>query len=409
MQHLNTRRYDLDWLRVVAFLLLIFYHIGMFYVPWDWHVKSVHSGEGGEPLMLLLNPWRLSLLFFISGLALHFLYMKLGAGRLARDRVMRMGLPILAGIVLIVAPQSWLELVEKGEFEGGFLAFYPHYIDPESSFSITTPTWNHLWYIVYLLAYSLLLAPVAGPLTRWMQGTGATLTGKLFSGRSGILAVLFLPALPHMIFRLTLDPYFPTTHDLVEDWANHAHSLTMLLTGFLLARDAAFWDAVRRAMVPAILLVIVLGTGLSLLWASWEELSVDAAWQIAIWPARMFRLLYAWIAILSLLALAQRYLNRPGPLLRYLTEAVFPWYILHQTLIVVAGFWLTRQSLGVWSEFGALVLLTIGGCALLHEFVIRRTGVLRPFFGLKPKPPLATHPDGGPGGDTRTDQDNVFT
>ena len=396
MPETHTRRHDLDWLRIIAFLLLIFYHIGMFYVPWDWHVKSVNAGEGAEPLMMLLNPWRLSLLFFISGVALRFLFGKLGAEGLAKDRFVRMGLPILAGMVLIVAPQSWLQLVESGEFEGSFLAFYPQYLNPASGFSIATPTWNHLWYIVYLLVYSLLLMPVAGLLSRFMEGRGAAITQWLFAGRLGIAMVLVLPALPFMVYRLTLDPHFPTTHDLVWDWANHAHSFTMLLAGFLLARDAAFWDAVRRAILPAIGLAVVLATGLSVLWASWETQSADAGMQWIIWPARMARILYAWLAILSLLALAQRYLNRPGRALTYLTEAVFPWYILHQTLIVMAGFWLTRQGLGVWSEFTLLVLATLGGCALLHELVIRRTGWLRPWFGLKPKAPLRAAHLAGP-------------
>lgn len=385
MTALSTRRHDLDWLRIIAFLLLIFYHIGMFYVPWEWHVKSVHAGEGAEPLMLLLNPWRLSLLFFISGVALRFLFGKLGAAGLAKDRVVRMGLPILAGVVLIVAPQSWLQLVESGEFQGGFFDFWPHYIDPASDFSITTPTWNHLWYIVYLLVYSLIIAPLAGPLSRFMEGQGARLSQALFAGRRGVLAVLVLPALPHMVYRVALDPLFPTTHDLVADWANHAHSLTILMLGFLLAKDASFWSAVRRAMLPAIFLAVLLAAGLSALWASWDTLQADPDVQWVIWPARMARILYAWLAILSLLALAQRFLNRPGRALRYMTEAVFPWYILHQTLIVVVGYWLTRQGLGVWSEFALLVVATMGGCALLHEFVIRRVSWLRPWFGLKPK------------------------
>ena len=159
----------------------------------------------------------------------------------------------------------------------------------------------------------------------------------------------------------------------------------MLMTGFLLAKDAAFWSAVRRALLPALVLTGLFGAGLSVLWASWEPLEVDAAWQIVIWPGRMARILYAWLAILSLLALAQRYLNRPSAALRYLTEAVFPWYILHQSLIVMAGYWLTRQGLDVWSEFALLVIATMGGCALLHEFLIRRVSWLRPWFGLKPK------------------------
>ena len=385
MTKLNKRRHDLDWLRIIAFGLLILYHSGMFYVTWDWHVKSVHSGPQAEWAMLLLNPWRLSLLFFISGLALRFAADKLGGAKLARERTVRLGLPILFGMVLIVAPQSWLQLVESGEFSGGFLSFWPHYLDFGSDYSITTPTWNHLWYIVYLLVYTLMLAPVARPLARFMSGTGAQITERLFAGRLGIAAIILVPALPHILYRFTLDPYFPTTHDLTSDWANHAHSLTMLMLGFLLAKDRAFWDAVRRAMPFAIGLALALAAVLTPLWANWESLSESNDWSWVIWPARIARLLYAWIAILSLLALAQRYLNRPSRTLTYMTEAIFPWYILHQTLIVMLGFWATRQGLPVGVEVALVIGGTFAGCALLHELVIRRVGFLRPLFGLKPK------------------------
>ncbi|HAE27413.1 MAG TPA: hypothetical protein DCG58_09655, partial [Hyphomonas adhaerens] len=176
------RRYDLDWLRIIAFGLLIFYHTGMFYVTWGWHVKSVHVSPGAEWLMMLLNPWRLALLFFISGVALRFAADKLGGSTLARERAVRLGLPILFGMAVFVAPQSWLQLVENGEFSGSFWQFWPHYLDFGSAFSITTPTWNHLWYVVYLLVYTLMLAPVAGPLARFMTGTGARITEFLFAG-----------------------------------------------------------------------------------------------------------------------------------------------------------------------------------------------------------------------------------
>ena len=378
------RRYDLDWLRIIAFGLLILYHSGMFYVTWGWHVKSVHAGPEAEWAMLLLNPWRLSLLFFISGVALRFAADKLGGGKLARERTVRLGLPILFGMVIIVAPQSWLQLVEGGEFSGSFWDFWPQYLDFNSDFSITTPTWNHLWYIVYLLVYTLLLAPFAGRISRLMRGAGSRVTQALFAGKWGSAAALTLPVLPHILYRLTLDPHFPTTHDLMNDWANHAHSLTMLMLGFVLAKDVHFWSAVRRALPWAVALVLALGTGLSVLWAQWEAVGTSGDWQWIIWPARIARLAYAWITIAALLGLAQHFLNRPSRALTYMTEAIFPWYILHQTLTVMLGYWLTRRGLPVGLEAALVIGGTFAGCALLHELVIRRVGFLRPLFGLKP-------------------------
>jgi len=375
----NTRRYDLDWLRVIAFGLLILYHTGMFYVTWDWHVKSVHAGRGAEWLMLLLNPWRLALLFFISGVALRFLADKLGPGRLARERVVRLGLPIVFGMAVVVAPQSWLQLVENGEFHGSFWKFWPQYLDFSSDFSIFTPTWNHLWYVVYLLVYTLLLAPVAPFLSKVMAGPGERFTAVIFRGRTGVLVLLTVILLPHYVIQYTLDPLFPTTHALTNDWANHAHSLLLLVTGFLLAKDRHFWDAVRRALPLALTLSVLIGTALTVA-RFHRETMTDTGWALYYFA----RTLYAWSCILSLLGLAQRYLNRPSRALTCMTEAIFPWYILHQTLIVMAGFWLTRQGLPVWIEAPAVILATFGGCALLHELVIRRVGFLRPVFGLKP-------------------------
>lgn len=382
----TVRRYDLDWLRIIAFAILIFYHIGMFYVSWDWHVKSVHAGSEAEGLMMLVNPWRLSLLFLISGVALRFALDKTGPLRQARERTVRLGLPILFGVAVIVAPQSWLQLLESGEVHEGFFAFWPDYIDPGSDFSIITPTWNHLWYVVYLLVYTLILAVMGPMLSAWARGPGERVLEAVFDGPWGVPALLVLPVLPHLLYRAVLDPVFPTTHALIDDWANHAHSFTILLTGFLFAKSPAVWRAVARGWPWALGLAVGLGAGLSVIWANWDIwMAQDGALIKYIWPARLTRVWYAWLVIAAILGMGQRWLNRPSRTLTYMTEAIFPWYILHQTLTVMAGYWLTRQGLGVWSEFVGVTLATVGGCLLLHELVIRRVFWLRPFFGLKPK------------------------
>ena len=63
------RVYWLDWLRIGAFGLLVLYHVGMYYVSWPFHVKSPHPVAGLEPWMRLVEPWRMSLIFLVSGMA----------------------------------------------------------------------------------------------------------------------------------------------------------------------------------------------------------------------------------------------------------------------------------------------------------------------------------------------------
>jgi peptidoglycan/LPS O-acetylase OafA/YrhL len=123
------RRLDLDWIRIIAFGFLIFYHVGMLFVPWDFHVKSAHIVPGLEPLMLTLNPWRLFLLFLVSGAATRFMTAKLEPGALFTSRARRLLPPVLFGMLVIVPPQSYFQVVEKWGYSGGFAQFYTtHYL-----------------------------------------------------------------------------------------------------------------------------------------------------------------------------------------------------------------------------------------------------------------------------------------
>lgn len=377
-----TRRYDLDWLRIIAFGLLIFYHIGMFYVTWGWHVKSPYANEDPEFAMLLLNPWRLALLFFISGVAIRFLVDKLGAAKFAVDRTWRLLPVIVFGMYVVVAPQTYFELREAGEIEPGYWAFWQLYAGQwEGPWGMHTPTWNHLWYVVYLFVYCLLLAPLV-PLLRGLGDNTAVgrFFGRLWTGRLGLVALMFVPVLPFIGYRIFLDPHFDTTHDLFNDWANHAHRVTILLFGFWAAKSERFWNAVDRilpvAIIYAIAYMIAFYWGANRPEADW----VGDEWMY--WPFRIARIIFAWSVILGLMGLARRFLSGDGPVRRYLTEAIFPYYILHQTITVSAGYWLGTMQLGAWTEFALLTLVTLGGCAIGFE-VLRRIPFLRPVMGLK--------------------------
>lgn len=379
MSSASTRRYDLDWLRVIAFGLLIFYHIGMFYVSWGWHVKSGHAGPAAEPLMRLLNPWRLSLLFLISGVALRFAIDKAASSvAFAGRRFVRLFVPLAFGMAVVVTPQAYFEVLANQEIEPGYLAFWGRYLAGEDSFSVNVPTWNHLWYVLYLLAYTLIAIPLMPGLRKLSEALDSPSFGRLMAkGR-----LFFIPATLFIFYRFTTDVAFRESHDFVSDWGAHARYGSYFLIGLLIAKNETFWRVLAETWRTGGKIVIGLAVLLTLLWNNWDWVAEQP---LLLAVSRALRPLYAWAMIAALMGAAQAFFNRPSARLQYLTTAIFPYYILHQSLIVVVGVWASGLSLSVWPEFLLVFAGTLLGCVLLYELLIRRIVFLRPLFGVPMK------------------------
>jgi hypothetical protein len=365
-----VRRYDLDWLRIIAFGLLILYHVGMFYVTWGWHVKSNYASPVAEPLMRMVNPWRLALLFFISGVAIRFATDKAESiAKLARSRLARLGLPVLFGLYVWVMPQAYYQVRQSGEFTGSILAFYPDYVRIEQVFSTITPTWNHLWYLVYVLFYILLVLPFLP----WLRRVPESASWQRLTGSPVIVVALLI--LPFVANETWLSPIFPTTHAFVGDWANHVHRFLIFLIGFFVAKDPTFWRTVDRVW----LVTPVLAAGAWVFLMNGQAIAGALREVMPVTPIRFLfnyvMTIYAWSCILTLLGFGQRFLNRESRTLRYLTGAIFCYYVLHQTITVVAGYYLTELQLGAIPEALMLTAITIGGCVAGYEILRRIPGV----------------------------------
>lgn len=385
MQH----RHDLDWVRTCAFALLVLYHVGMYYVTWEWHVDSPHASPALEPFMMLSSPWRLGLLFLVSGVATAFLLGKARAAA-ARDdgrmrflgpRSWRLLVPLAFGMLVIVPPQSYFEVVDKlpGGYHDGYLAFWGRYLAADDSFCrgddcLILPTWNHLWFVAYLWVYTVALWALVRFAPRALERVGTRLAAAL----STPAGIVLWPAAWFALARMSLVGVFESTHALVDDWYNHVQYLALFLLGFVIARADGVWDAMVRQRRVALALWLASWVAIVAYFYHFAQpeppqglrLAMRAAWG-----------LNQWCAIVAILGFARRWSPGDSPALRYLSQAIFPVYILHQTIIILLAVGLRPLALPPLLEGPLLVVATFALCFAAYELV-RRIPLARPLFGL---------------------------
>jgi hypothetical protein len=380
-----ARIVELDWLRVIVFGLLIFYHTGMLYTDgWGWHYKSTYSSEFLANIMLWSNQWRMPLLFFISGASVSFLVVKLPGWQFLRERVPLLLLPLIFGMLVIVVPQVYVEANSTGVIIcPNFWHFWYIYLDQHSAefakhknIGSMHLEWNHLWFLPYLLAYSLIMW-AAYP---WLSHKKLLPLRLRFIGYTSMAGVIFLPISIFGAIGFFLYPDHSVTHNFVDDWFNHARSFFCFLCGFFLVKNSHIWQKFSEFRWGFLLSGMC--TYAYCLFAfhggSLGDHVVAKGLNNLIWSANL------WLWMLCLIAWAQHLFTRTPPLLRYLNGAVFCFYVLHQTLIICFAYFLVPLKLGPVIEPVLIILLVGIFCWALYE-IIRRIPVVRVLFGVQVK------------------------
>ena len=370
----KIRRYDLDWLRVIVFGLLILYHVGMFFVPWGWHIKNdVIYNELRLP-MAFVNQWRLPILFVISGMGTRFALSFRSQKQFVRERFFRLGIPLAFGMLFIIAPQVYIERLADGNIAPGYFGFYPsQYFDgiyPEGNFS-----WHHLWFLPYLLVYSVILSPLFIYLRNNPECKFLTWFKRQMRNGWGLLLMI----IPLYLAESLLEPFFPVKHNLVDDWFTFFNYLILFFYGYLLISvKEEFWlflDRIRKYTLP---IAIITFFAQVQFWLG-EDSTLIHFIEALVKVANMI----AWILVLF--SYGSKYLNKKSNLLAYCNQAVYPFYILHQTITVMLAFYLMKVDYGFFIEFGLLSIGTFLGSWIIYELVIRPFRLTRILFGVKPK------------------------
>lgn len=356
-------RYDfLDWLRVLAIFVLLFYHTGMLFVGWGWHITNEDTLTALQRPMDLAHRLRMPLLFVIAGAGMWFALRRRSVGAFTRERTLRLLVPAIAGMFLVVPAQVYIERIANGDWQGGYLAFFFERVLRLEPYPAGDFSWHHLWFIVYLFTYVLLLLPFMA----WWRRAQPSL-------RPG--AWLFLSGLPLGINEALLKPLFPETHNLTSDWYIFIHYLLLTAYGFVLASMPGAWDwlAKHRHRALAAALTIVIG-GLTLIEAGVIARDTPADSVLAN--------CFTWTWLMVFLGYGRQHLGFSNGLLRWARDASYPVYILHQTVIIVIAYFVISRPWTPGSKYWLVLLATMAVCVALYE-VIRRVAPLRFLFGMK--------------------------
>jgi peptidoglycan/LPS O-acetylase OafA/YrhL len=375
----STRRHDIDWLRVLAMLAVFIFHNARFFDFHDWHVKNGQLSLGFSMLVSFLVFWIMPIFFVLSGVSARYAMRKRTAGAFVWSRVKRLLVPLVFGIFVLIPPQVYIERVSHSQFAGSFIDFYPHYFDGFYAFGGNFAWMGlHLWYLMLLFILSMLLLPLLRAMARSESGGFLTRLAGVLTKPGAIFGL----AVPLAAVQLLVDLQpGGVGMRVLGGWSPFVY-LVFFLLGRLVASDDRYRQAIIRQRWSA--LIIALAVTALLMTASYLPGFVEWFGPMTRYlPGGILRTLASWCWIVALMGMASAYLTFSNRFLRYTNEAVLPFYILHQSVIVVVGFYLIDWSAGAFAKYLVLAAVSFVVIGLLYEILIRRVGPLRLLFGLR--------------------------
>jgi peptidoglycan/LPS O-acetylase OafA/YrhL len=391
---LPERRPELDAIRMLVVIGLVFFHSALvFAADDDFYVKNAETTEAVMIIAGFGVVWAMPLLFLISGLGAWHSLQRRGAGGFASERLLRLGVPLVVATLVLNPLPQWLRLRSAdADYHESYLGFLPRFYDvhlepEEFPFLVQGEHFEtgHLWFVVLLLTFSLMLVP----LHRWLPRERVRRIGdRVAETTLHRRGVVFLPAVAFAAICAFAG--------LEEDYAGwHRWSyLLFFVAGYALAADDRFRTVMRRDAGAAAwlgaLLFAAAGPGFALADEPFTEMTALATASRALFGAAGWCLVVAIPGLLDRRRLEQpRAAPNPTPTTRrrlydYLAAAVLPLYVLHQPIVVAVAYFVIGWSAPILVEYAVLVVIALILTLTAYELLVRRTRVTRFLFGMRP-------------------------
>jgi glucans biosynthesis protein C len=355
----NSRRFDLDWLRVLTILTVFLFHSLRFFVFEDWHIKNGEFSPVAEVVTGVINLWIMPMCFLVSGASVYYGFQKGKVGKFAKDKVLRLFVPLLVNMFSFSISQVYLDRRTHGLFSGSIIEFLPSYFHGiygiNGNFALVG---MHLWYLAVLFLFSLLMQPV---FVMFKTGRGERWLGKAgdFLGRPGLAYLLYIPI---VLCQNLLSP------DSILGFEGFNWNLGIYLWCFLAGYVAMNSQKLQR----------------SILNLRWISIGIAlAATVVAMVTDDVMEDMAMWFGVMAFFGFAMKHLNRSTPFLSYANQAVLPFYILHQTVLLGVGYFVMQWQAPILLKWAANTSISFAIIMVVYEVAVCRINLLRFLFGMK--------------------------
>lgn len=378
----QERLHYLDWLRVLVVLGVFYAHTIDIFDTLYWHTRSGQQSSSLQSFIVFASQGGMSLLFLLSGASIWFALRSRTGGQFLTERFTRLGIPFIAGFILLSPLQAYFEALVRSRYQGSFFQFYLHF------FESIQVSWNLQWvaaygYHLWFLAFLLIISAVALPFLLYLRRE----QGQRFIAWLVALSVrrggLFVFVLPIALLQITLRVPFPG----YQGWADFFSWLVFFLYGYILLADPRFEKAIEKQGKIALLIGIACYL-ISMIWeftGFLETWGTTPSYSAGYMLYQFLRSAATWSLIVFILYLGMRFLNVSNSIIRYGNEAILPFYVLHYPVILITTFYVVQLSISIVAQFLIVSTGSLVVTLALYELLIRRVNIMRWLFGMKPR------------------------
>ncbi len=371
---LNARRYDLDWLRVMAVLLLVPFHSALIFnfnpnrVVWVKNqVESLFLIYAAE----VLRQFHMPLLFFIAGASSWYALDLRSSGQYIKARVLRLFIPYIFCVPILIPPMLYVQFLWKPELlnrYASFFEYYPHFFQFTNDLTGYNGTFTpgHLWFIIYLFLFSLFVLPIFLYL-KGIKGQKLTSTIAELTDKPGMILLFVIPIL--------------ISHGLSTLHANPFYYICFFVFGYIIMTDMRFQVTIRRYTMMALAFAVV-SAAILVFWLyplssklsgfHWQSILID-----------FVKSLNTWCWIMALLGLGHKHLSFTNRLLHYANSAAYPFYLLHLPVNTIIAYFVIQWSTGIGMKYLLINVITIVVTILIYDLLVKRTSLTRVLFGMR--------------------------